>query len=260
MKANQSKTIVFVTGAFVHHSSWKEWKTYFESKGYTTVLPSWPHKEASPDELRRSANPGLAALSLKELVDHYATIIAALPEKPILIGHSLGGLITQLLLQRDLGVAGIAIHPAPPQGVLSLKFSFLKSVWGPLGYFTNAQKNFMMSLEDWKFAFTNGMTEQQQQESYKLFTIPESKKVSRTTLTSQSRINFKKPHAPLLITSGTEDNILPASLNYSNYKRYKQKNGSVTDYKEFPGRNHFVLGQASWKEDADYILDWISRH
>lgn len=259
MKASQSKTVVFVTGAFVHHSSWNEWKSYFERKGYTVIVPSWPHKEASPETLRNSANPGLAALSLKELVDHYARIITALAEKPIIIGHSLGGLITQLLLQRDLGAAGIATHPAPPQGVLTLKFSFLKSVWGPLGYFTNAQKNFMMSLDDWKFAFTNGMTEEEQQESYQLFTIPESKRVSRTTLTSQSRIDFKKAHAPLLITSGSEDNILPASLNYTNYKRYKQ-NGSVTDYKEFPARNHFVLGQATWKEDADYILDWIGKH
>lgn len=258
MKANQSKTVVFITGAFVHHTSWKAWETYFQSKGYNTITPSWPNKEATPDELRNSANPGLAGLSLKDVVDHYARIIKALPEKPILIGHSLGGLMTQLLLQKGLGAAGIAIHPAPPQGVLTLKWSFLKSVWGPLGYFTNPRKNFMMSLADWKFAFTNGMKPEEQEASYKLFTIPESKKVSRSTLTGQSHIDFKKPHAPLLITSGSDDNILPASLNYTNYKRYK--GDSVTDYKEFPGRNHFVLGQATWKEDADYILDWISKH
>ncbi len=135
MKASQSKIVVFVTGAFVHHSSWNEWSAYFQSRGYSTVTPAWPHKDASPEALRNSVNPGLAALSLKEIVDHYARIIEALPEKPVIVGHSLGGLITQLLLQRDLGVAGIAIHPAPPQGVLTLKFSFSQIGLGAFGLF-----------------------------------------------------------------------------------------------------------------------------
>lgn len=258
-KANQTKTVIFITGAFVHHSCWDQWKDYFESKGYNVIVPPWPHKEQSPETLRNIPNEGLAELTLTDLVNHYADTIRELDEKPILIGHSLGGLITQLLLQRDLGVAGIAIHPAPPKGVVSFRRSFLKSVRKPLGYFSNRKENYMMSLKDWQYAFTNDMSREDQEASYQLYTIPESKMVFRSALTKASTIDFKKEHPPLLITSGSRDNILPASLNHKNYKKYKKDNGSVTDYREFPGRNHFVLGQPTWKEDADYILDWISK-
>jgi fermentation-respiration switch protein FrsA (DUF1100 family) len=102
------------------------------------------------------------------------------------------------------------------------------------------------------------MTCEEQKESYFRLAIPESKLIVRDTITRAARINFKKPHAPLLITSGSTDHTIPASLNYSNYKKY-QKGSSVTDYKEFAGRNHFVLGQSSWIEDANFILDWIQK-
>ncbi len=115
-----------------------------------------------------------------------------------------------------------------------------------------------MSFKQWQYAFTNGMSCEQQKESYYQLAIPESKLIVRDTITKAARINFKKPHPPLLITSGSTDHTIPASLNYLNYKKY-QKGSSVTDYKEFAGRNHFVLGQATWKEDAEFILDWIQK-
>jgi pimeloyl-ACP methyl ester carboxylesterase len=261
MKANNTKTVVFVTGAFVSHNGWDQWKSYFESKGYTTYAPAWPHKDAPAAELRdRQPNDiALAGLTFKELVDHYADFIKALPEKPIIIGHSLGGLITQILINRDLGVAGAAIHPVPPQGVIPYEFSFLKAGYKVFGLFTSLKKTYLMSLADWQYAFTNGMTLEEQVKTWEENVIPESKTVARGGITSAARVDFKKAHAPLLITSGEFDNIIPASLNLRNFKAYKN-NGSVLDYKEFPGRNHYVLGQPTWKEDADYILDWISKH
>ena len=116
-----------------------------------------------------------------------------------------------------------------------------------------------MSFRDWQYAFVNGMSLKDQLEAYEQYTIPESKTVARGGLTSAAKVDYKKPHPPLLITSGSEDNIIPAHLNIRNYKKYV-KNGSVLDYKEFEGRNHFVLGQSTWKEDADYILNWISQN
>jgi len=123
MKTIKSKTIVFVTGCFVSYIGWNTWKSYFESKGYTVHTPPWPHKEAQPAILRsRHPDPGIASLSLKQLVDHHAEIISKLPEKPIVIGHSFGGLITQLLVQRGLAEAAVAYHSVAPQGVLSFKW------------------------------------------------------------------------------------------------------------------------------------------
>lgn len=259
MGKNYSNTIVFITGAFVHHSCWDQWKTYFESKGYQTIAPPWPNKNASAEALRNShPNKEIALNRLPALTDHYAAVVRQLPEKPILIGHSIGGLIVQLLLQRGLGAAGVAIHSVPPQGIMTFKFSFLKAGWGPLGFFTSVRKSFLMSFNQWKYAFTNGMDFDSQKEGYYRFAIPESKLIVRDTITKAAKVNFDNPHAPLLLTSGSDDHTIPASLNFANYKKYKKSN-SVTDYKEFKGRNHFVLGQPTWKEDAEYILEWIAR-
>ncbi len=259
MKNNQTATVLFITGAFIHNSCWDEWKIYFENKGYTTSAPPWPYKDASAEALR-NCHPSaeIASNRLSALIDYYANIIKQLPEKPILIGHSVGGLFVQLLLQRGLGTMGIAIHSVPPQGIFTFNLDFLKSGWGPLGFFTSTNQSFLMSFKQWQFAITNGMSCEQQKESYYRFALPESKLIVRDTITKTAKVNFQNPHAPLLLTSGSDDHSIPAYLNYTNYKRYEKSN-SVTDYKEFEGRNHFVLGQPTWKEDADYILTWINK-
>ena len=259
MANNLSKSVVFITGAFVGNNCWDEWRIFFESKGYKTIAPPWPHKDAPPEELRnRQPDVGIASNRLTALTDYYANVVEVLTVNPILIGHSIGGLIVQLLLQRGLGVCGVAIHSVPPQGIITFNFSFLKSGWNALGFFTSVKKSYLMSFKGWQYAFTNGMTCDEQKQSYYKFAVPESKLVVRDTISSAAKINFKNPHAPLLLTSGTEDHSIPASLNYSNYKKY-QKGNSITDYKEFKGRNHFVLGQPTWKEDADYIINWIEK-
>ncbi|QHT66953.1 alpha/beta hydrolase [Rhodocytophaga rosea] len=259
MKISNTKNIVFITGAFVSNESWNEWIPYFESKGYSSIAPPWPHKDA-PAEVLRNRHPDseIASNRLQGLIDYYVGIIGQLKVKPILIGHSIGGLLVQLLLQRGLGIAGIAIHSVPPQGLITFKWSFLKAGWGPLGFFTSTKKSYLMSFKEWQYAFTNGMSLEQQKASYYQLAIPESKLIVRDTITNVAKVDFNKPHAPLLLLSGSDDHTIPASLNYANYSKYNHSN-SVTDYKEFKGRNHFVLGQPTWKENADYILDWISK-
>jgi pimeloyl-ACP methyl ester carboxylesterase len=261
MRTITSKTIVFVTGAFVSHTSWDEWQTYFREKGYTTIAPPWPYKDAPAAELRRRQpnDTDLAALTLEELIDHYANIVKACPEKPIVIGHSLGGLVTQIIVNRDMAAAGVAIHSIPPQGVFPYEFSFLKAGWKVLGLFTSLKKTYLMSFPDWQYAFVNQMPLAEQRAAYEAYTIPESKTVARGGLTSAAKVDFKKAHVPLLLTSGSIDTITPAHLNRRNYNRYL-KDGSVVEYKEFEGRNHFVLGQPTWREDADYILQWLETH
>jgi pimeloyl-ACP methyl ester carboxylesterase len=256
----QTKSIVFVTGAFVSNSCWDDWRIFFESNGYSTVAPPWPFKNGAAAELRarQPDDTDLAALTLTQLIDCYAEIVKKYREKPIIIGHSLGGLITQILVNRDLVAAGVAIHSAPTSGVFPYEFSFLKAGWKSLGLFTSLRKTYLMSFKDWQYAFVNGMPFIEQKAVYDKFIIPESKRVTRGGLTNAAKVDYKKQHAPLLLISGSNDNIIPAHLNKRNYKRY-QKNISILEYKEFPGRNHFVLGQTTWKEDADYILDWLRK-
>ncbi|MGV3603121.1 MAG: alpha/beta hydrolase [Dyadobacter fermentans] len=257
----KTKNILFVTGAFVTHHCWDEWRVYFEARGYSTVAPAWPFKDAPAAELRarQPHDIDLARLTLAELVDHFADIAKSFPEKPIIIGHSLGGLITQILLNRDLAAAAVAIHSVPPQGIIPYEFSFLKSTWGALGLFTSLDETYLMPFDTWQYAFVNEMPLDEQQKAYDLLTSPESKRVARGGLTSAAAVDFDKPHAPLLLTSGSLDNIIPAHLNNRNYERYK-KNGSILEYKEFPGRNHHVLAQAGWESDADYVLHWIKNY
>lgn len=252
----ESKTIVFITGAFVASNCWDEWVKFFEAKGYECLVMPWPYKEAPAPVLRnRHHDEAVASMRLSTLTEYFARKVQQLPAKPILIGHSMGGLITQLLLQRNLAAAGVAIHPVAPQGVICFSLSMLRAVWGPLGFFTSTREPFMMSFSQWQFAFTNGMTESDQRTAYERYCIPESKLISRDGLTKAAHIDFHKHHAPLLITAGSADHIVPAKLNYANFKKYKAF--SITDYKEFPGRNHFVLGQPTWREDAQYIDDWL---
>ena len=132
----------------------------------------------------------------------------------------MGGLITQLLLQRNLAAAGVAIHPVAPQGVISFSLAMLRAVWGPLGYFTSVLKPFTMSFRQWQFAFTNGMPESEQRAAYEKYCIPESKLISRDGLTKAAHVDFSKHHAPLPITAGSDDHIVPAKLNYCRKSPY----------------------------------------
>ena len=260
MKEIAAKTIVFITGAFVHSNCWDSWRRYFAEKGYHTIVPPWPHKEQSAEKLRLGhPASSIAKVRLGDLVEFYAKIVGELPEKPILIGHSMGGLITQLLLQRNLAEAGVAIHSLQPQGVFTFKFSFYKAGWGPLGFFTSTKKTYLMSFGEWQYAFTNGMSYEEQLDAYYRCVIPESKLVVRDAITSVAKVDFSKPHAPLLFIAGSTDRFIPPSLNYTNFKRYSDIS-SITAYKEFDGRNHFVLGQPTWESDADYIASWLETY
>lgn len=257
MQIENSKTVLFITGAFVSNIAWNEWKDFFENKGYKTIAPAWPFKDASPEVLRkRHPDPEVASIRLKQLIEYFEQIAASLPESPIIIGHSIGGLIAQLLNQKGLASSVVAIHSVPPQGIMCFKFSFLKAGWGPLGFFTSTKKTFLMSFSQWQYAFTNGMPLEWQEKGYQQLAIPESKLIVRDTITSVAKVDFSAPHAPLLLLAGDQDHTIPQQLNYSNYNKYSDKN-SVTDFKVFSGRNHFVLGQPGWQEIAIYILEWL---
>lgn len=253
-----AKNIVFITGAFVTNACWDEWRIYFEHKGYTTYAPAWPFKDGTAAELR-SRQPDdvdLATLTLSKLIDHYVAFIKSLPGKPIVIGHSLGGLITQVIVNKGLADAAVAIHSVPTLGVFPYEFPFLKIAWKSLGLFTPRKKTYLMSFKDWRDIFVNEMSLEEQNVAYQKFTIPESKTVVRGGLTHTAKVEYKKEHVPILFTSGSIDNVVPAHINYRNFKKYKTST-SVRHYKEFSGHNHFVLGQPGWERKAAYILNWL---
>lgn len=257
MANNLGRSVVFITGAFISNNCWDEWKSYFKNEGYKCIAPAWPHKNAYAEELRnRPANDPIASNTLTTLTNHFASILKTLPEKPILIGHSLGGLLVQLLLQQELGTAGVAIHSFPPQGINRFWLSFLKAIWEAMVLFTSSRQTYLMSFSKWKYTIANGMDYEQQKELYYLYAIPESKNIIREAFNCIARIDFNKPHVPLLLTSGGNDKLIPAALSYSNYKKYAMAD-SITDYVEFKAHSHLVFGVPSWKDEADVVLHWL---
>lgn len=253
-----SKTILFTTGAYVSHACWNNWKQYFESKGFTTLAPPWPGKEADAATLRRRhPDKTLAAVTMYDVVNNYVQAAESLPEQPIVIGHSFGGLFAQILLNRGLAAACVAIHAVPPQGIIPYELDFYKSNAATLGLFSSANTPFLMPFKKWQFAFTNGMNYDVQKESYYELVIPESKRAARGGLTKAAYVDFKKEHNPLLMLAGSEDQCIPAHLCKRAFKSYKSKN-SVTDFL-VKKRNHYVLGAPTWQEDADYILNWLKK-
>jgi len=257
MSGDATRSVVFITGTFISNNCWDDWKSYFENEGYKCIAPPWPNKDASPEELRnRPANDPITSNSLTSITEHFASIINALPQKPRLIGHSLGGLIVQLLLQRGLGVAGVAIHSFPPRGVNRFWLSFLKAIWEALVLFSSNKKSYLMSFKKWRYTIANGTDYEQAKELYYLYAIPESKRIVREAFSCVAKIDFNKPHPPLLLTSGSNDKLIPASLNYSNYKKYPIGN-SITDYVEFKAHTHLVFGLPAWREEAGCVLHWL---
>ncbi len=220
------------------------------------IIPAGDRSAASSGMAAPDAK--VAANGLRTVTDHYERFARQLPEQPILIGHSFGGLMTQLLLNRGVGAAGVAIQSGPPQFLLSTKWSFIRSVWPGLGFFTDVNKTNLMSFAEWQYTFTNGRPLVEQQQGYEALVIPESKRLFREALTDAARVDYAKPHAPLLFTAGSEDHIVPASMNRKNVSKYTHK-GSITEYKEFAGRTHSVLNQPGWEEVAEYVHGWITR-
>jgi pimeloyl-ACP methyl ester carboxylesterase len=252
-----TKTVVFIHGMYMNPLCWERWVKRFEAKGYRCLAPAWPGRDKSVKELQ-SPDAALGKLTLSNILDHLTSNLKALDEKPILIGHSMGALVTQLLLQRGLASAAIAIDSAPPAGVFTTTFSFLKANWGHITPFANLNLPVVMTFERFQYAFVNGMPLDEQRAAFEKYVVPESRGIPRESLTSTAKIDFKKPHAPLLLIAGGNDHIIPATLNKTNYEKYKA-GSSVTDFKEFPGRNHFILGQQGWEEVADYCVEWIAR-
>jgi pimeloyl-ACP methyl ester carboxylesterase len=257
-------TIVLVHGLWMTPLSWEKWIERFEGYGFKVIAPTWPGLEGGVDALRMDSSPQ-EGLGIKEIVDHYERIIRALPKKPIIMGHSFGGVFTQLLLDRGLGVAGVAIDSGPVQGVFRLPFSSLRAARPVLGNPANVRRAVPLTPEEFHYAFTNSLTAEESREVYDRYHVPASGRVlfqaafANVNPKAVTKVDFTRDRAPLLLIAGGNDHIVPPSMNKENYKRYR-KSPSVTEYVEFPGRTHYIVGQPGWEEVADKAVSWAVDH
>ncbi|MFC3960945.1 alpha/beta hydrolase [Nocardia jiangsuensis] len=261
--SNSPDTIVLVHGLWMTPRSWEHWVEYYGAKGFTVVTPGYPGFEIEVEALR--ANPALIAeLTVRDTVDHLAAVIEALPAAPIIMGHSFGGTLTQLLVDRGLGAAAVAIDSAPTEGVRVTPPSQAKALFPVLKNLGNRHRAVGFTAEEFHYAFTNTIDEAASRAAWERYHIPAP---GNWVWTYGVFENFRPGHhetwvdyaradrAPLLFIAGGEDHIMPPAVNRSNAKLY-HKSAAVTDYHEFPGRSHWTCAEPGWQEVADHALEW----
>src|SRR6187431_3362669 len=253
----QPKTILLIHGNFVNNNSWTEWKRYYEQKGYKVYTPANPGHEGDPSELRAKVHPGLVKTGFIDVVNNIAKLIDGLPEKPLVIGHSMAGMATMKLVELGLASAGVSIDGAPPKNVFP-PFQTLKTVLPAFGFFSFSK--YYMGSRDWyDYAFFNTLPAEAKRKNFEDFAVPESYKVSRQlVLDGFSNIDFKRAHAPLLFIGGGSDNIFPPGLTRTIAGRYSDK-ASRLDVRVFEGKSHFICGEPGWEAVADHIVDWYEK-
>ena len=256
------RPVVFIHGAFMSAESWDPWKQRFEARGYKCLAPAWPFLDHSVDDLQHAPDPRFGKLGLGEIVDNYASIIRDLAQPPILVGHSFGGLFVQLLLDRGIGAAGVAIDPAPPKGVLPRMNSVRAGLPVLLGW-NSWQIVRRMSYSHFRWAWVHTLSEPEQREAYDQHVIPTSGRLFfqalLAELTNVTKVNYRNSlRAPLLIIAGGLDRTVEERMNLANFRKYARST-AVTDYHVFPGRTHWILRQPGWEVVADHTLDWLAK-
>ena len=256
--------VVFIHGLWLLGSSWNRWATVFEQAGYAPLTPGWPDDPATVAE--GNAHPEVfARKKVGQVADHYATIIGRLKKKPAVIGHSFGGLLTQIVAGRGLSVASVAIDPAPFRGVLPLPFSALKAAFPVLSNPANRNRAVPLTFAQFRFAFANAVSEAESKELYETFAVPASGAPLFQAATAnlnpgtEAKVDTMNPNrGPLLIISGEKDNTVPWAISNASYKKQK-RNPGVTEIKEMPNRGHALVIDSGWREVADTALAFVKR-
>jgi pimeloyl-ACP methyl ester carboxylesterase len=259
-------TIVLIHGLWLTPRSWEEWIDRYQKAGYNVIAPSWPGLEGEVEAIRKDPSP-LKRLKLKAVVDHYERIIRKLDAPPIIMGHSFGGLITQMLIDRGLGSAGVAIDSAQTAGVPVLPFSTLRVGFPILGNPFSYSRATSLSPSQFNYAFTNELSPPESKKVYDRYSIPAANSIlwdaalALLNPNGSSKVNYANSNrAPLLFIAGGNDHIVPPTINKSNVRKYVKNSSAVTDYREFPNRTHHTVGQKGWEEVADFAIQWANMH
>lgn len=246
--------VLFVHGMHMTGASWAHWQERFEAAGFDTLAPSWPGREGEPAALRDAPDARLRELTLTEVVGMYRDVLAEQGERDVvLVGHSMGGLVVQLLLQEGDAAAAVAVDPAPPDGVNCFKWSFLKSnrrILAP----TKAPLN--PPFRWFWYAFANTLPEAAARQAFETYVVPESRLVGKGSRSRAAAIDFDADHPPLLLIAGDADHIIPPSLVDKVARRYEASPGA-TDLLHFEGRGHWIVAEPGWEEVADAVVGWI---
>ena len=257
--------VVFIHGLWLLPSSWDRWAAVFAEAGYAPLTPGWPDDPPTVEEAK--AHPEVFAhKTIAQVADHYADVIGQLKGKPAVIGHSFGGLLTQIIAGRGLAAVSVAIDPAPFRGVLPLPFSALKSASPVLGNPANRNRAIPLTYDQFRYAFANAVSEDEAKDLYKTFSIPTSgvplfqAAAANLNPWTEAKVDTKNPkRGPLLIIDGEKDHVVPWAIANASYKR-QAKNKGVTEIVKIPNRGHALTIDSGWQEVADTALAFVQKY
>ena len=264
--ANASKKtpVVFIHGLWLLPSSWDRWAAVFAEAGYTPLTPGWPDDPATVAEAKEHPE-AFAHKTVGQVADHYAEVIGKLKKKPAVIGHSFGGLLTQIMAGRGLAKVSVAIDPAPFRGVLPLPVSALRSASPVLHNPANRNRAVPLTYDQFRYGFANAVSEDEAKQLYDAFAVPASGAPLFQAATAnfnpwtEAKVNSKNPkRGPLLIISGEKDHVVPWAIANASFKKQK-RNESPTEIVEIPNRGHALTIDSGWREVADTALAFVQR-
>jgi pimeloyl-ACP methyl ester carboxylesterase len=265
-RANESglQPVVFIHGLWLLPSSWDRWAAVFEEAGYTALSPGWPDDPDTVAEAKEHPDV-FAGKTVGQVADHFGDVIGKLDRKPAVIGHSFGGLLTQIIAGRGLSAASVAVDPAPFRGVLPLPISALKSASPVLSNPANRNRAVPLTYEQFRFGFANAVSEDEAKQLYDAYAVPApgaplfQAATANLNPWTEAKVNSKNPErGPLLIISGEKDNTVPWAIANASYKKQK-RNGGVTEIVEMKNRGHALTIDSGWREVADTALAFVKR-
>ena len=256
---------VFVHGLWLLPSSWDRWAEVFDAAGYAALAPGWPDDPETVAEA--NANPDtFANKTVGDVADHFAEVIGKLDRKPVVIGHSFGGLMAQILAGRGLSTATVAIDPAPFRGVLPLPVSALRSASPVLTHPANRHRAVPLTYEQFRYAFANAVDEDEARQLYDAYAVPAPGAPLFQAATAnfnpwtEVKVDRKNPdRGPLLIISGEKDHTVPWAIANASFKKQKKNKEAVTEIVEMSGRGHALTIDSGWREVADTALEFVRR-
>jgi pimeloyl-ACP methyl ester carboxylesterase len=245
-------------------SSWDRWAVVFEKAGYTALTPGWPDDPQTVEEAKEHPEV-FAHKTVGQVADHFSEVIGKLKKKPAVIGHSFGGLLTQIIAGRGLAKVSVAIDPAPFRGVLPLPVSALKSAKPVLGNPANRNRAVPLTYEQFRYAFANAVGEDEAKELYSTFAVPASGvpifQAATANLNPWTEVKVDTKNSkrgPLLIINGEKDHTVPWAIANASFKKQRRNEG-VTEIVELSDRGHALTIDSGWREVADTAIGFVKR-
>jgi pimeloyl-ACP methyl ester carboxylesterase len=266
MTTNQPDTIVLIHGFWVTPRSWEDWIAHYESKGFTVLAPAYPGFDVEVEALNADPSP-IEALTVPAIIERLEGIVKGLDTPPILMGHSAGGVFTQILLDHGHGACGVTINSAPTEGVKRVPLSQVKATFPVLKNPANRHRAVGLTADQWHYAFCNTFSEEESLRLYERYHVPASGAVFWGSALANIHpgkddtwVDYHNPsRAPLLFISGGNDNLMPPSIQQSNAKHYKAE-GTITEVKVYDGQPHLLPASPGWEQIADDALAWAMEH